>query len=163
MIYHILYHHISYSVSSYLILRIIISNTPYHHIPYSVSSYSILRIIIFHPPYHHIPYSVSSYSILRIIISHTPATPTLSSAYRSSNQHTSLSLLVMASPSNPYRKSLLMAPLHWQTPGMEPLKAFCGTLSTGSLQPSIGSKMYVFISYRITTPYSVCHFEPNHF
>ena len=37
----------------------------------SVSSYSILRIIISHSPYHDISYSVSSYPILSIIISHT--------------------------------------------------------------------------------------------
>ena len=40
---------------------------PYHHITYSISSYPILRIIIYHTPYHHISYSVSSYLILRII------------------------------------------------------------------------------------------------
>ena len=44
------YHHIPYSVSSYLI--------------YSVSSYTILRIIISHTPYHHIIYSVSLYTCL---------------------------------------------------------------------------------------------------
>ena len=70
----------SFSVSSYPILRILISHTSYHHIPYSVSSYHILRIIIYHTPYHHIPYFISSYTIpysalsypmLLIIIYHT--------------------------------------------------------------------------------------------
>ena len=59
-------------LSSYTIIRIIISHTPYHPIPHSFSSYLILRIIISHTPYHHIPYSVSSYLILRIILYHIP-------------------------------------------------------------------------------------------
>ena len=36
-----------------------ISHTPYHHISYSVSSYPVLHIIISHTPYHHIPHYVS--------------------------------------------------------------------------------------------------------
>ena len=60
---HTPYHHITYSVSSYIsypIHRIITSHSLYHHIPYSVSSHLILCILISHTPYHHIPYSVSS-------------------------------------------------------------------------------------------------------